>query len=91
MTSLGEIQKIKSSNSLESKGSCKIPGSIFDLGEYPGLVLGGNSIVQGELFEIKDIAVFKELDNFEKYDPRDRINSLYIRRCIRLVEPKKDA
>ena len=48
-------------------------GSLFDLGEYPGLVSNdSNSTVVGELYEVDD-ELLKELDQFE-------VSSNYLRK-----------
>jgi gamma-glutamylcyclotransferase (GGCT)/AIG2-like uncharacterized protein YtfP len=43
----------------------KVSGSLYDLGEYPGLILcESNSLVIGEVYEVDD-EVLNELDDFE--------------------------
>ena|SRR6267142_1999054 len=43
----------------------KVGGSLFDLGAYPGFLLGdSNSLVVGEVYEVDD-ETLKELDDFE--------------------------
>lgn len=43
----------------------KVSGSLYDLGEYPGLMLNdSNSPVIGEVYEVDD-ELLNELDNFE--------------------------
>jgi gamma-glutamylcyclotransferase (GGCT)/AIG2-like uncharacterized protein YtfP len=43
----------------------KVTGSLYDLGDYPGLVLNkSNSSVTGEVYEIDD-KTLNELDDFE--------------------------
>jgi gamma-glutamylcyclotransferase (GGCT)/AIG2-like uncharacterized protein YtfP len=43
----------------------KVSGSLYDLGAYPGLLLGeSNSSVIGEVYEVDD-ATLNELDEFE--------------------------
>jgi gamma-glutamylcyclotransferase (GGCT)/AIG2-like uncharacterized protein YtfP len=77
-------------SALRDRGECKIRGDLYDLGEYPGLYPGSGTVV-GELFEVTDVNVFRDLDEYEKYDANDRDGSLYIRRSVRLVEPVVDA
>lgn len=43
----------------------KVSGSLYDLGEYPGLILNdSNSPVIGEVYEVDD-QLLSELDDFE--------------------------
>ena len=75
---------------LKDKGKCRIQGVLYDLGEYPGIRHGDDEVI-GELYEVRDLRVFRVLDEYEKYDARDRTNSLYIRKAVRLIEPAVDA
>ncbi len=65
-------------------GPCLIPGELWDLGDYPGLVAGPGEVV-GELFEIVDPGVMPTLDEFEDYWPNDPDRSRYDRVKVRLV------
>lgn len=53
--------------SLKFMGVRSVPGILYDLGEYPGLVPGPGS-VRAELYRINEIAVLSALDKFEEYD-----------------------
>ena len=60
-------------------GEGKVRGSLFDLGEYPGLVLNGeDSIVTGEVYEVDDDTLDK-LDKFE-------LTSDYIRKQVEVEQ-----
>lgn len=76
-------------------GPCRIPGRLFDLGPYPGLVasdpLPGGGSVAGELYAVRDDAVLRRLDAFEDYRPDDPEGSEYLRRRVRLAEPDLEA
>jgi gamma-glutamylcyclotransferase (GGCT)/AIG2-like uncharacterized protein YtfP len=49
----------------EFVGVAGVPGSLYDFGEYPGLLLGGaGSPVAGEVYEVGE-DVLKELDAIE--------------------------
>lgn len=63
-------------------GQDRISGTLYDLGEYPALLLGGNGTVTGELLVLKDDTVLDDLDAFECYDPADPHGSEYVRRCV---------
>lgn len=70
----------------EARGPCLIPGLLYDLGDYPGLV-GGPGLVRGELFAVRDAQVMGRLDAFEDYWPGDRVRTRYERRRLTLTEP----
>jgi gamma-glutamylcyclotransferase (GGCT)/AIG2-like uncharacterized protein YtfP len=57
----------------------RIAGRLYDLGDYPGVVLGGESIVVGELLLPRDSGVLADLDGYEQYDPVDPGSSEYLR------------
>lgn len=78
---------------LEYVGECSIAGDLYDLGDYPGLIVGERrpGTVHGELYRVTDELVFEALDDHEGYDPRDRSGSLYRRTYRRLEEPAEDA
>ncbi len=87
---LGLPDRPEAGEALRDCGPCRIRGRLYDLGEYPGLRPGEDTVV-GELFEVRDRRIFRELDEYEKYDAQDRAGSLYIRRSVRLAEPAVDA
>ena len=71
-------------------GPCRLPGLLYDLGDYPGLVEGAGSVI-GELFEVRDPSVVPQVDAFEDYWPGDMDRSRYARRRVRLIEPDREA
>ncbi|KPP82626.1 MAG: hypothetical protein HLUCCA04_00790 [Oceanicaulis sp. HLUCCA04] len=71
-------------------GPCRIPGIIYDLGGYPGLVAGPGEVI-GELFTVTDAAVIPRLDTFEEYYPDDLNASRYLRQRVHLLSPDSDA
>ncbi|MGY6627369.1 MAG: gamma-glutamylcyclotransferase family protein [Oceanicaulis sp.] len=70
----------------EARGPCLIPGLLYDLGDYPGLV-GGPGHVRGELFAVRNALVMPRLDAFEDYWPGDRVRTRYERRRLTLADP----
>ncbi len=63
------------------EGRGRVRGSLFDFGEYPGLVLDDDGWVVGELYRVADLAGrLPALDCAEWYDPADEAGSLYLRR-----------
>ncbi len=77
-------------NRLIHRGRCTIKGDLYDVGKYPGLT-GGEGVVKGELYEIRDIGVLRALDEYERYDALKPEQSLFVRRVVRLLEPPVDA
>lgn len=77
-------------DALVDVGQCVIQGCLYDLGDYPGLVAGDGRVI-GELYKVRRLSVFRELDEYERYDPRKPEDSLYLRRATRLLEPAIDA
>lgn len=71
-------------------GPCVIPGRLYDLGAYPGLVMGEGEVV-GELFEVRDAGVMPALDAFEDYWPDDPARSRYDRIEAPLIRPDRRA
>lgn len=71
-------------------GPCTIPGLLWDLGRFPGLVAGSGRVV-GELFELVDASVMARLDAFEDYWPGDPARSRYDRVKLTLLEPDRKA
>ncbi len=68
---------------LQPLGSREIRGSLYDLGEYPGLVLGPGVVV-AELFKISDRSVLLRLDEFEEYNHAKPEQSLFRRTTLQL-------
>ena len=49
-------------------GRASVRGSLYDLGDYPGLLLGGSgSTVAGEVYEVDD-AILNRMDDIEAAD-----------------------
>jgi gamma-glutamylcyclotransferase (GGCT)/AIG2-like uncharacterized protein YtfP len=55
----------------------KVPGSMYDLGWFPGVKLGGTTEFLAEKIEVEDISA---VDGYEGYNPDEPEMSLYIRR-----------
>ena len=71
----------------------RFPGTLYDLGDYPGLVLEPErGEVVGELHLVRDASVMADLDEFEiarpdepqPYNPRTGRGSLYLRRTLKV-------
>jgi gamma-glutamylcyclotransferase (GGCT)/AIG2-like uncharacterized protein YtfP len=76
---------------MRSRGACRIPGSLFSMGEYPWLVEGDGEVA-GELYEVPDPATFAILDAYEA-EGRHTAHGpgTYERRRVRLLEPDVEA
>ena len=75
-------------------GPCRIPGVLYDLGAYPGLVHGeGNDgeTVAGELYRVVRPEVFDQLDEYEDFHPERPEASLYLRERVALPVPPVQA
>jgi gamma-glutamylcyclotransferase (GGCT)/AIG2-like uncharacterized protein YtfP len=68
---------------LQPFGPREIHGSLYDLGEFPGLVLESGRVV-AELFKIRDTSVLLRLDKYEEYDAAKPKQSLFRRTAIQL-------
>jgi len=64
---------------VETLGPATVAGTLYDLGEYPGALLGSGAIISGELLLPRDEAVLALLDAYELFDPADPAGSEYRR------------
>ena len=62
-------------------GRASIAGILYDLGDYPGAVLGETNLrVWGQVFELpKDPGVLRQLDEYEEFDPAEIESSQFVR------------
>ncbi len=66
-------------------GKGTIQARLYDLGEFPGALLSGNSAdtVNGELYELTCAEEeLRALDEVEEYDPERPEQSIFIRRTV---------
>jgi len=80
--------KVAVYGTLRAKGRGRevlIPGTIRDLGWYPGVTLDGNTS-PGVLVEVVDInpSILPRLDQYEGYSESSPEHSLYIRRTLEI-------
>lgn len=75
-------------SSVEYMEETSIPGKLLDLGEYPGYVPDGESLVYCQIFKITDFNCLQLLDDYEGYFPDDQERSLYIRKRIKIPGSK---
>ena len=60
-------------------GTAQVHGLLYDLGDYPGLILGGRKVVHGELISFDDPSLWSLLDDYENCDPKNPAASEYRR------------
>ena len=75
---------------LRFRGRCRLPGRLYDLGDYPGLV-AGDGTVQAELYALTDPRALARIDAFEDIVPGNPAASLYRRECWRMLAPDVEA
>lgn len=83
----GAYQTFGLNKSTTHLGQVRIPGSMYHLGGFPGVVLDGNEEgVLCDVLEITDEAavpdVVRRLDAYEGYREHSPDNSLYLRREV---------
>ena len=65
----------------------RIHGTLYDLGSYPGAVLGGSGLLVGEIYAITP-ALETQLDELEEVRPDD--SGEYIKRQVRVRVGEKE-
>ena len=63
-------------------GRGEVRGRLYDLGAYPGAVLGRvSSVIAGQIYQLPvSPEVLRRLDEYEGFDPADPQNSLFVRK-----------
>lgn len=74
-------------------GPCKIFGRLYDLGDYPGLIIDSDKkqLVSAELYYLTDQEILSELDDFEDYKVGNEQGSLYKRVLVNAYDPSLKA
>jgi gamma-glutamylcyclotransferase (GGCT)/AIG2-like uncharacterized protein YtfP len=68
----------------EARGRTR--GTLYDLGEYPAVVLDGTGWVHGELYRVPEMAKrLPVLDRAEDYHADDEAGSLFLRRRVAVL------
>jgi gamma-glutamylcyclotransferase (GGCT)/AIG2-like uncharacterized protein YtfP len=68
-------------------GKAFVYGILYEVGEYPALILGGNRKVFGELYSLPENTFFDSLDRYEGYYPNDEQNSEFRRIQLKVFLP----
>lgn len=86
-------KKLNFSDKLDYIEDGKVKGVLYDLGNYPELIIDENdeTKIKGELYNIKDNRILDDLDKFESYNSDNPEESLYIRDSIKVFEPDAKA
>jgi gamma-glutamylcyclotransferase (GGCT)/AIG2-like uncharacterized protein YtfP len=68
--------------SMRRIGNGRVHGRLYDLGDYPGAILGSSgSMILGQVFELPDDPeILKQLDEYEGFDPAHPEGSLFVRK-----------
>lgn len=64
-------------------GSCEIPGTLYDLGPYPGLTLDEEETVVGELYGVTE----QDLTRIDRFEGATGPDPLYERQQVELTSP----
>ena len=86
----GGLERLGLTSDVVAVSPCRIPGALYDLGGYPGLVDGAGE-VSGDLMRVMNDGAGSRLDAFEDFDPLRPNASLYVRRHVELIEPRRRA
>jgi gamma-glutamylcyclotransferase (GGCT)/AIG2-like uncharacterized protein YtfP len=65
-----------------------VPGRLYDLGDYPGLVLPGQPTdrVLGDVYALdRPGQLLSLLDEYEEYNPLEPFHSLYLREAVTIT------
>jgi gamma-glutamylcyclotransferase (GGCT)/AIG2-like uncharacterized protein YtfP len=71
--------------SLKRHGKGYIRGRLYDLGDFPGVVLSESprNKVFGDIFELPtDGSILKQIDRYEEFSPRKPKSSLFVRKRV---------
>ena len=86
----GGLERLGLTSDVVAVSPCRIPGLLYDLGGYPGLV-DGTEEVNGDLMRVMNDYVGARLDAFEDFNPLRPNASLYIRKHVELIKPRQRA
>jgi len=64
----------------------RVRGRLYHLGDYPGLILGDEGIVYGDVLVFDDPKLWCDLDAYELYDPDQPAASEYCRTSVELID-----
>lgn len=79
-----EASDLLSAKGAQLVGRARIEGKLLDLGEFPGAVHSSNprDAVVGEVYELPEQTVLRQLDSYEEYSPGDPRRSLFVRERV---------
>jgi len=71
----------ETADKLEFVAEAFVYGKIYKLGNYLGLILGGEEKIFGQILELPDDEeILENLDEYEGFAPNDPQESLYVRK-----------
>lgn len=82
---LAGFQELGLADRMTVIGPDRITGTLYDLGDYPGVVPGGTAVVHGLLLQPQDADVLALIDAYEEYDAGDPDGSEYLRVVLRTL------
>ena len=85
MRDLGAMDALSADLYLQFVSEARVPGQLYDLGAYPGL-LPGQGQVSGEVYKVLSPQIWSILDPYEDYFPDSQRDSLYLRRQVELID-----
>ncbi|MCG8442814.1 MAG: gamma-glutamylcyclotransferase [Caulobacterales bacterium] len=86
----GGLETLGLERAARALGPCRLPGALYDLGAYPGFVLGAGE-TSGELLRLLAARAGPALDAYEDFDPRHPRRPGYVRERVRLAAPRVTA
>lgn len=78
-----EHARLALGNALSYVGRRAVRGTAYDLGDYPGLLLGSGKTI-ADLFRIDSPSVLGRMDRYEGFDPSNVEASLFVRTATRV-------
>jgi gamma-glutamylcyclotransferase (GGCT)/AIG2-like uncharacterized protein YtfP len=67
-------------------GDAHCVGTLYDLGDYPGMTFEGDGRVRGELYRTHDDGLIDDMDRFEGYYPESSEDSVFVRHLHEVVD-----
>ncbi len=79
LTQVKVRREVISEDNLRYLGEGSIEAELYDLGAHPAAIPCNGKRVNGTVYELADLGVLEQLDEFEEYKHSDPKGSLYVR------------